>query len=133
MSLLQTILATHKPDFPYPYVKVRFAFHGHEVALLLPLPVGLTLQSPGLDLKGDCLASWHANGKWDIFPDGTPNLDPRFPADAAWPVSPPRGISTPNYPALAIRWSVLVRRRHPVHQPAEKAAREQAVLCGDRR
>ena len=91
MSLLQTILATHDPDFPFLSTKRSIAFHGHEVPLPLPLPAGLTLQSPGLDLKGDCLDSWHANAEWDIFPDGVPSLDPRFPADTAWPTTPPRG------------------------------------------
>ena len=91
LSLLQTILATHNADLPFLHARRSITFHGHKVALPLPLPAGITIQSPGLDLKGDCLASWHANAEWDIFPDETPSLDPRFPADAAWPASPPRG------------------------------------------
>ena len=93
MSLLQLLLATHQPDFvPTAFSNRSIRFNGHDIPLPLPLPAGVTLQSPGLDHQGHCLPSWAANTEKDIFPlDPAPSLDPRFPADAAWPTVPPRG------------------------------------------
>ena len=66
-------------------------FNGKRV--LLPMPAGVALQSPYLDI-GDTLPSWAANWPYDIYPAQleTSQTNPRFPADAAWPANPARGL-----------------------------------------
>lgn len=66
-------------------------FHGRRV--LLPMPAGLTLQSPYLD-PNDSLPSWDANFSYDIYPKHveTSQTNPRFPPDNAWPSTPARGV-----------------------------------------
>lgn len=88
LSVIQIILAARtlqRTSAP------SVCFHGRRV--LLPMPAGLTLQSPYLD-PGDALPSWDANSSFDIYPAHmkSSQTNPRFPPEKAWPSSPARGL-----------------------------------------
>jgi hypothetical protein len=55
----------------------------------VPLPAGITLNSPWLDLS-QSMPSWSANQKWDYLPPPRLVNDAQPPPDHLWPADPPR-------------------------------------------
>ena len=83
-ALLQLILQLHRTT-QNPTVK----FHGATVAV--PLPAGVTANSGWFDISR-AMPSLLSNAKYDYLPP--PKSDDtlsKFPADAIWPATPPRG------------------------------------------
>lgn len=82
--LLQTLLQTHRaaPTGTVPTV----LFHGKEVEL--PLPAGLALSSPSLDLTRS-MPSTETNALYDYLPPPSIALT-KSPHCAIWPANPPR-------------------------------------------
>ena len=66
-------------------------FHGHSIALPLPLPAGAVLCSPWLDLTSS-LPSIIDNYQYDFLPRPLSwERIAHFPKDELWPTDPPRG------------------------------------------
>ena len=66
-------------------------FHGTDVALPLPIPAGLAVISPWIDLTR-CLPSITSNAHYDYLPPPlTADAIAHFPSDDVWPTKPPRG------------------------------------------
>ncbi|OBT73278.1 hypothetical protein VF21_08448 [Pseudogymnoascus sp. 05NY08] len=84
LVLLQTLLQIHRtsPTGTVPTV----LFHGKEVEL--PLPAGLALSSPSLDLTRS-MPSTETNAIFDYLPPPTIALT-KSPPCAIWPANPPR-------------------------------------------
>ncbi|KFY97589.1 hypothetical protein V500_02005 [Pseudogymnoascus sp. VKM F-4518 (FW-2643)] len=84
LALLQTLLQTHRaaPTGTTPTV----LFHGKEVEL--PLPAGLALSSPSLDLTRS-MPSTETNAIYDYLPPPSIALT-KSPPCAIWPANPPR-------------------------------------------
>ncbi|OBT57914.1 hypothetical protein VE04_03412 [Pseudogymnoascus sp. 24MN13] len=82
--LLQTLLQIHRtaPTGTVPTV----LFHGKEVEI--PLPAGLALSSPSLDLTRS-MPSTQTNAIYDYLPPPTVALT-KSPPCAIWPANPPR-------------------------------------------
>ncbi|KAL8971604.1 MAG: hypothetical protein Q9183_000973 [Haloplaca sp. 2 TL-2023] len=66
-------------------------FHGHSIALPLPLPAGVAGTSPWIDMTRS-MPSTSANAEYDYLPPPLSNEKiSRFPSDDIWPADPPRG------------------------------------------
>lgn len=85
MVLLQTLLHLHRtsPDGETPTV----IFNGQTVPL--PLPAGVALNSPWLDLTRS-LPSIEGNAHFDYLPPPSVTSKTKFPPCPAWPTTPPR-------------------------------------------
>ncbi|KAF2274151.1 uncharacterized protein EI97DRAFT_435514 [Westerdykella ornata] len=84
-ALLQLLLQIHRSATPGSTPKVRF----HGEARDLPLPAGLALSSPWLDVARS-LPSMEAFAKYDYLPPPSASHASRFPTCPAWPTDPPR-------------------------------------------
>ena len=84
-ALLQLLLQLHRSAAPGTTPTVRF--HGADVPI--PLPAGLALTSPWLDITRS-LPSIEAALEYDYLPTPSQTDDRDFPACEAWPASPPR-------------------------------------------
>lgn len=84
-SLLQLLLHLHRksPSGQIPKVK----FHSREVEI--PLPAGLALTSPWLDVTRS-LPSIEGLAKYDYLPPPSQRMDRVYPPCSAWPTNPPR-------------------------------------------
>ncbi|KAI1370020.1 alpha/beta hydrolase fold-domain-containing protein [Xylaria arbuscula] len=80
LALTQTLLQLRRQKVKIPWFGMK-----REV----PMPAGIALISPWLDMV-QSFPSWQANAKWDYLPrpDHYDTAPP--PADAIWPVDPPR-------------------------------------------
>jgi acetyl esterase/lipase len=95
-SLLQLLLQIHRSSSSPGLPKVRF--HGKEVEV--PLPAGLALSSPWLDVTRS-LPSIERLAHYDYLPaPSSIPLDFRFPPCEAWPSPPPRSDLYCNSPAM---------------------------------
>lgn len=66
-------------------------FHDTEITLPLPIPAGLAVISPWIDLTRS-LPSITSNAQYDYLPPPlTSTAIARFPSDDVWPTEPPRG------------------------------------------
>ncbi|KAL8680657.1 MAG: hypothetical protein Q9186_003142 [Xanthomendoza sp. 1 TL-2023] len=86
LALLQLILEINRSD-----TRNTLAFHGHSIALPLPVPAGLASSSPWTDVSR-CMPSITSNAQYDYLPPpmGKEAIS-RFPHDEIWPTDPPRG------------------------------------------
>ncbi|KAF2852196.1 acetyl-hydrolase [Plenodomus tracheiphilus IPT5] len=87
-ALLQLLLQVHRshtptPTNPHPTV----LFHGQTVEI--PLPAGLSLTSPWLDITRS-LPSIESGTTYDYLPPPSHTSQKTFPKCDAWPASPPR-------------------------------------------
>jgi acetyl esterase/lipase len=119
LVLLQTLLQIHRaaPAGNVPTV----VFHGKLVEL--PLPAGVVLSSPSLDLTR-CMPSMEDNAKYDYLPP--PSISPtKSPPCAIWPTDPPRAD-------LFCEGSALC---HPLVSPLAAKSWEGSppifVVCGE--
>ena len=86
LGLLQLLLQINR-SYSSPF----FKFHSTTVHLPLPMPAGVAVCSPWLDLTRS-LPSIKANMQYDYLPPQiTPQALTRFPKDSVWPTDPPRG------------------------------------------
>ncbi|KAM0720847.1 hypothetical protein Q7P37_003132 [Cladosporium fusiforme] len=88
-ALLQLILQLHRQTSSTNENPPQLLFHGNKVAC--PLPAAVTAAAGWFDISR-ALPSITHNERFDYLPP--PNHDDatsRFPADAIWPTSPPRG------------------------------------------
>ncbi|KAK5662047.1 hypothetical protein OQA88_10161 [Cercophora sp. LCS_1] len=84
LSLLQTLLTLHRTQTPILW---------HGVSYQVPLPAGLAVNSPWLDITHS-LPSCNANANFDYLPslDSQCRFEPLRPACPAWPTTPPRAM-----------------------------------------
>ncbi|GAP87017.1 putative lipase esterase [Rosellinia necatrix] len=80
LALTQTILQLRRRN-------VKIAWFG--VRRSVPLPAGITLFSPWLDIV-QSMPSWSRNQSWDYLPEPSAQERSPPPADAAWPARPAR-------------------------------------------
>ncbi|KAI1124226.1 alpha/beta hydrolase fold-domain-containing protein [Nemania abortiva] len=80
VALMQTLLQLHRQE-------TKIAWFG--VKRRVPLPAGVTLLSPWLDIT-QSLPSWSTNQKWDFLPSPSIREKLGHAPDEAWPASPPR-------------------------------------------
>lgn len=85
-ALLQLLLHLHRSN-PSPGSPPTVTWHGQRVEL--PLPAGLALTSPWLDITRS-LPSIEALAKYDYLPPPSHTQGFRFPPCDAWPTNPPR-------------------------------------------
>lgn len=83
-SLLQFLLQFHRSS---PNRTPTVTFHGREVEL--PLPAGLALNSPWLDITR-ALPSIENNAQYDYLPPPSQSANVKFPPCPLWPTDPPR-------------------------------------------
>ncbi|KAJ9667984.1 hypothetical protein H2201_001789 [Coniosporium apollinis] len=83
-SLLQLLLQLHRSS---PDRTPTVTFHGRDVEL--PLPAGLALNSPWLDITR-ALPSIENNAQYDYLPPPSKSADVKFPPCPLWPTDPPR-------------------------------------------
>lgn len=83
-ALLQLLLHLHRSS---PDATPTVLFHGRSVAI--PLPAGLALTSPWLDITRS-LPSIEGLVKYDYLPPPSATSTRDFPPCAIWPASPPR-------------------------------------------
>ncbi|KAK2754863.1 hypothetical protein FQN54_006756 [Arachnomyces sp. PD_36] len=120
LSLLQTLLQIHRsnPNNNPPTIP----FHGKRAPI--PLPGGLALNSPSLDLTRS-LPSTQTNAHYDFLPP--PYIDTKIkpPHCAIWPSDPPRAD-------IYCEGSIL---RHPLVSPLTAKSWEGApptfIVCGE--
>ncbi|EMD61133.1 hypothetical protein COCSADRAFT_239516 [Bipolaris sorokiniana ND90Pr] len=94
-ALLQLLLQIHRstPSGQTPTVR----FHGKDVEI--PLPAGLALTSPWLDVTR-ALPSIESETTFDYLPPPSQTEKRDFPADEVWPANPPRADLYCNASAL---------------------------------
>lgn len=85
-ALLQLLLQLHRSN-PDPSQAPRVKFHGRDVAI--PLPAGLALTSPWLDITRG-LPSIEDLAKYDYLPPPSQTDKREFPPCDMWPSNPPR-------------------------------------------
>ena len=85
-ALLQLLFQIHRSN-PSPGQLPKVKFHGREVEI--PLPAGLALTSPWLDITRG-LPSIEGLVQYDYLPPPSQTDTRVFPPDDVWPASPPR-------------------------------------------
>jgi len=86
-ALLQLLLQINRAAPTSPSLR----FHNIDVTLPLPLPAGLAVISPWIDVT-QSLPSILNNAQYDYLPPPlSSSARARFPADDVWPTKPPRG------------------------------------------
>ncbi|RKU48693.1 hypothetical protein DL546_009534 [Coniochaeta pulveracea] len=85
LALLQTILELNRQSPSEP-----ISWHGQTISHPIPLPAGLALNSPWLDMTHS-MPSCTANAAFDYLPAFSAGHElPKHPACEAWPANPPR-------------------------------------------
>ncbi|KAI0112468.1 alpha/beta hydrolase fold-domain-containing protein [Nemania sp. FL0031] len=112
--LTQTLLQLHRQG-------TKIAWFG--VKRRVPLPAGVTLVSPWLDIT-QSMPSWSTNQKWDYLPHPSAREKIDYAPCPAWPASPPR---THLYVDDALRTHPLVSAHLA---PSWAGAPPVWVVCG---
>ena len=87
LALLQLLLQINRTSSTSQPLR----FHNTDITLPLPIPAGVAVVSPWIDLTRS-LPSITTNAQYDYLPPPlTSSAIARFPADDIWPTTPPRG------------------------------------------
>jgi acetyl esterase/lipase len=89
LALLQTLLVLNRASQDPSKPPVTIPWHGTDVSFPLPLPAGVAVSSPWLDMTHSS-PSCTANAAYDYLPAFHDRRRPDPPPCPAWPASPPR-------------------------------------------